>query len=126
MDITNKNWILNVVNFLKEIEKRNYSWTLSGYDNAKLSSASMFCKLSKIFEKYHKFDTQKLEYIIRKYKNSNTYYIDNTNDAKNIIAETRQAISGLINIDKNDTNINIEKYYNHNNLWFMNNGTWNN
>ena len=126
MDITNKNWIFKVVNFLKEIEQKNYSWTLSGYDNAKLSAAAMFCKLTKIFEKYHKFDTQKLEDIIKKYKNSNTYYIDNTKSMKNIIAETRQAISGLINIGGGDENIDLNKYFNHDNLWFMNNQTWKN
>lgn len=125
MDITNNDWIINVVKFLKEIEKRNYSWTLSGYDNAKLSSAALFCKLSKIFEKYHKFDTQKLENTIKQYKNDSTYYIDKTNDRNNIIAETRQAISGLKNMNKNDTNINIEKYFNDIG-WFMNDNYWTN
>ena len=67
-----------------------------------------------------------MENIIRSYKNKNTYYIDNTNDRNNIIAETRQGISGLININTNDKNINIEKYFDHNNLWFMNDNFWRN
>ena len=127
MDITNKDWILKIVDFLKEIEKRNYIWTLDGYDTAKLSAVALFCKCSKIFENYHKFNTDNMSKIIKSYKNNNTFYIDNTNDRNNIIAETRQAISGLINIGDTDNNINLNLYYpDLNKLYFMNNSTWNN
>lgn len=126
MDVIKKEWIFKVVNFLKEIEKKNYSWTLNGYDSAKLSAVSLFCKCSKIFENYHNFNIDKLENIIKTYKNDNTYYIDNINNKDYIIAETRQAISGLINMGSGDSNINIQKYFNHNKLWFMTDNYWNN
>ena len=124
--IQDKKWIYECINFLKEIEKKDYIWTLEGYDSAKLSSASLFCKCSKIFENYNKFDYYKLKTTIDKY-NVNNFYVDNTNVRNNIIAETRQALSGLINLNYDVEKIDLSKYYNNlDNLYFMNDNSWNN
>lgn len=121
-----KLWINNLVEFLKNIEKNNYIWTLRGFDNAKLSAAALFCKCSKIFENYHNFDFNKTYKIIKTYKSNNTFYIDKTNHRNNIIAETRQAISGLINTGYDDTFIDLNVYYNNeDNLYFMSDNNWN-
>ena len=68
----NNIWIINTVEFLKNIEKNNYSWILT--EEAKKSSAkkldstALFCKCAKIFENYHQFNYDKLEKNILKYK----------------------------------------------------------
>ena len=47
-----KQWVLNCVEFIKKIEKNNYSWILSDEakndNSAKLSCVSLFCKLAKM------------------------------------------------------------------------------
>ena len=99
---------------------------MDGYDSAKLSSASLFCKCAKIFENYNTFDYYKLKTTIDKY-NVNNFYVDNTNVRNNIIAETRQALSGLINLNYDVEKIDLSKYYNNlDNLYFMNDNSWNN
>tara|TARA_B100001093_G_scaffold39362_1_gene33566 strand:- start:1178 stop:2155 length:978 start_codon:yes stop_codon:yes gene_type:complete len=129
-----KKWILNTVDFLKKIENQNYTWTLSEKNNklsnnAKLSAVALFAKCAYIFKNYHNFDENKIFEIIKKYRQTNGYFIDNTKDQENIIAETRQAISGIINLNKKkliDCHVDLKVYYpDKNNLYFMNDKLWN-
>lgn len=122
----NKESINKIVDFLKNIENINYQWTLNGSSNARLSCVSLFCKLALIFKKYHKFNINKLVDIIKTYKNSSTYYVDGTKRKTDIIAETRQAISGLINSGYSDVDIDTDRYFDHDNLWFMTDKEWRN
>ncbi len=127
-------WIQNVVHFLKKIEKNNYSWILT--ENAKKSNAkkldsnALFCKCAKIFEYYYKFNYNQLEKNILKYKKKGNFFIDNPKDFKIILAETRQALSGLLNINKEIYPINLKKYYQNpddlDNLYFNSSEQWNN
>ena len=113
---------------LKIIESKEYCWTLTGNNNAKLSAASLFSKCAKVFENHHIFDTEKLNYTILKYKNDKGFYIDGTNVRNHIIAESRQALSGLINNGiNNPPNVELSFFYKDpNNLYFMNDQAWDN
>ena len=121
-------WIDNTVNFLKKIENKNYMWTLDGYNNAKLSATALFSKCAKIFSNYHKFDTTPLNKIMLKYKHPQIgYFVDSTNSRDDIIAETRQALSGLYNNGLDIPTVNLKLFYkNPDNLYFMNDIVWNN
>jgi len=126
-----KQWVLNCVEFIKKIEKNNYSWILSDEatndNSAKLSCVSLFCKLAKIFENYHKFDMTKIHKIIKSYKTKENYYIDNRKKFETIIAETRQACSGLLNTNGKFDKVKLKKYYaNKDKLYFMSDKNWNN
>ena len=130
----NKEWISKIVNFLKNIEKNNYSWILTkeaSKSNAKkLDSVALFCKCAKIFENYHKFNYNELEKELLKYKKKGNFFVDNPKDFKIEIAETRQALSGLLNIGKPTYKINLKKYYQQNddidNLYFNTPEQWDN
>lgn len=133
-NIKNKEWIFKVIDFLKKVEKNNYSWILTkeGKDSnaKKLDSTALFCKCAKIFENYHKFDYNKLEKKILTYKKKGNFFIDNPRDSMIVLAETRQALSGLLNIGKPTYKINIKKYYQEHddldNLYFDTPEKWNN
>ena len=127
-------WIENTIKFLKNIEKNKFSWILTEdakkSNVKKLDSTALFCKCAKIFENYHQFDYDKLEKNLLKYKNKSNFFIDNPRDFKIEIAETRQALSGLLNIKKPIYKINLKKYYQeHNdldNLYFNTPEQWDN
>ena len=130
----NKAWIKNTVNFLKNIEKNNYSWILT--DDAKKSNAkkldsnALFCKCAKIFENYYQFNYNQLEKNILKYKIKGNFFKDKPKDFKILLAETRQALSGLLNIGKPIYFINLKTYYQNlddlDNLYFNSPEQWNN
>jgi len=130
----NNIWIINTVEFLKNIEKNNYSWILT--EEAKKSSAkkldstALFCKCAKIFENYHQFNYDKLEKNILKYKIKGNFFQDKPKDFKILLAETRQALSGLLNINKEVYLINLKKYYQGlddlDNLYFNTDEQWDN
>lgn len=122
----NTEWILKCLEWLKKIEKKDYQWSLSGYSNAKLSAVGLFCKLSTIFENHYEFNKKKQKNILERYKKQDGFLYD-SNERDNIIAETRQALSGLVNLGFDNQKVNINKYYkNKNNLYFMNDNLWNN
>lgn len=132
--MNNEKWILNTVKFLKNIEKNNYSWILT--DDAKksnvkkLDSNALFCKCAKIFENYYQFDYNQLEKNILKYKIKGHFFKDKPKDFKILLAETRQALSGLLNIGKPIYLINLKTYYQDlddlDNLYFNSPEQWNN
>ena len=119
----NKSWIIPLIEWLKNIESMNYQWSLSGYNNAKLGSAGLYCKLATIFQKYHKFDKQKLYNTIQQFKTSQGIFY-NTPGRDNVIAETRQAMAGLINIGYKIDKFDTECFYQET-LYFMNDNYWN-
>ena len=119
----NKDWIPPLVGWLKKIESLNYQWSLTGYDNAKLGSSGLFCKLATIFQNYYEFDKDKLYHTIQKFKTVQGIYQE-TRGRNNIIAECRQAMAGLINLGYKIEPFDISKYY-QKPLYFMNNRDWN-
>ena len=130
----NNSWIKKTVQFLKNIEKNNYSWILTKEakhsNSKKLDSIALFCKCAKIFENYHQFDYNKLEKKLLEYKSKNNFFIDNPKDFKIEIAETRQALSALLNMNKPTYKISLKKYYQEHddldNLYFNTPQQWDN
>ena len=123
--IKENKWILGCIEWMKKIEEIDYQWSLSGNNNAKLASIGLFCKLITIFKNHHSFNKIKIKNLIKSYKNGDNYYIDNTK-RDNIISDTRQTISGLINLSINHDVPNLINYYNPNDLYFMNDKRWDN
>lgn len=122
-------WIDNVVKFLKEIESNGYMWTLEGYNNAKLSAISLFSKCATIFENHGSFKRSPLNTAIMHYRHPDIgFFIDGTNSRDDIIAESRQALSGLLNNGITDLPpVNMSVFYkNPDSLYFMNDVIWNN
>lgn len=138
MNKINNNSIKKCVEFLKKIEENNYNWTLldnnsESYnlykDNAKLSCYSLFLKLAKIFSNYHEFNISKLENLIINYRNEKYLFDDNPIKEDFLIAETRQALSGLLNNNIMHQIIipDINLYYpDIDNLYFMTDNKWKN
>ena len=46
----NNKWKENLIEWLREIEERDYPWSMNGYETHKLSAAGLYCKLAKIYE----------------------------------------------------------------------------
>ena len=139
----NKEWVDKVIKFMNEIEGLDYQWTLKGFNNAKLSSCGLFAKLVYIFQNYidnEQFKTINIVNHILNYKHKSGFYIDNTNQTNDIIAESRQALSGINNLSnyneklKNimeQQNIKLKVdlnlfYDNDDNLYFMHDHLWDN
>ena len=130
MNITNNNWVFKCVEFLKEIEKNNYTWIINCDHNdtsARLSCISLFLKLARIFENYNRFSMAKSQNELNKFKIYNNYFDDKPNKNDFLIAETRQALSGLINTKGKykipDLDIN---YPDQESLYFFTDSKWNN
>ena len=119
----NKEWIAPLVEWLKKIESMGYQWSLSGKNNAKLGAAGLYCKLATIFQNYHQFDKDKLYKTIQKFKTPRGIY-QNTPGRNYIIAETRQAMAGLINLGYKVDKFDVSHFYNKP-LYFMSNKDWN-
>ena len=122
-------WIDNTVEFLRNIENKNYMWTLEGYSNAKLSAAALFSKCAKIFKNYHTFNVKPLNDMMLRFRHPEIgFFIDKTNARDDIIAETRQALSGLYNNNGGSIPpVNMEVFYkNPDELYFMQEPIWNN
>ena len=119
-------WIERTINWCKQIEKKEYNWSLHGFDKHKLGSVSLFGKLYKTFKNYAYFDTYKIEKAINQYKDKDDVISCIEGDI-NRIAECRQAFSGIININKKLVldNFDISNFYKEP-LFFMTNNSWKN
>lgn len=111
----NKSWLSKCINFLKEIEKNNYSWIVR--DDAKddksrrLDAAALFCKLARIFDNHHQFNKKKMADVVLSFKDENNYYKDSPKKNDYYIAQTRQAMSGLVNIGYTPDKIKLDRDY---------------
>lgn len=119
-------WIRKLLSWLLHIETENYKWSINGYDDYKLSAASLFAKLAVIYNNYHKFNSKKIVSVILKYKTDDNIYKDIEGDI-NIISETRQAMSALLNLNHRFNDYDIGKLYkDRDNLFFMTDDAWKN
>ena len=116
--------VKNIVKWLKKIEEEDYPWSLEGYHDWKLGAASIFAKLATIYQNHETFDKEGIKNHIMKYKHNDEYFVCVPGD-KNIIAETRQAMSGLYNLGYDVGNCNVSKFFQEP-LFFMNDRNWSN
>ena len=116
--------VKNIVKWLKKIEEEDYPWSLEGYHDWKLGAASIFAKLATIYQNHETFDKEGIKNHIMKYKHNDEYFVCVPGD-KNIIAETRQAMSGLYNLGYDVGNCNVSKFFQEP-LFFMNDRSWSN
>tara|TARA_Y100001963_G_C6761484_1_gene439696 strand:- start:608 stop:1531 length:924 start_codon:yes stop_codon:yes gene_type:complete len=119
-----KLWISHLVEWFEQIEETDYQWSLSGYDTCKLSSSSLFCKLATIYKGHYDFNEDRMVQIINSYRQDDGMFKD-IDGHKNIIAESRQAMSGLYNLGYEIGEFNISNYF-PKPLFFMNDGSWSN
>ena len=116
------NWIKNVVYWMQAIENNGYRWSVLGYDNAKLSAVSLFAKLAVIYQKYYQASTETIRAMIMKYMKSDGLYVDLEHE---IVSESRQAISGLINLGCTVPQFSVNQFYSEP-LYFMSDKEWEN
>lgn len=118
-------WLLDVLNWMKKIEMADYPWSLQGNKKFLLGSASLFAKLIKIYANYYKGVNVKVRNKILKYRDATTGLFKSVE--KEVIAETRQALSGLNNLEYGVKEFDLNKLYpDHNNLFFMTDEQWRN
>ena len=118
----NNKWKENLIEWLREIEERDYPWSMNGYETHKLSAAGLYCKLAKIYENHHDFDKQKLKDTLNKFRREDGMFEDIPGH-KNIIAESRQAMSGLYNLGYDVDECDISSFFKRP-LFFMNHSSW--
>ena len=123
MDV-DKSWIPKCIEFLKKIEQNNYSWIIredaKNDKSCRLDAAALFCKLARIFDNHHQFNKKKMADAVLRFKDGNNYYKDAPKKNDYYIAETRQAMSGLVNIGYTPDKINLDRdYKDAENLYFM-------
>ena len=122
---TTPSWIVSVVNWMKKIEDTDYQWSLKGNNKYQLGSMSLFAKLLKIYANYYKGVPLQMRNKMLKYRNATTGLFKSVETE--VIAETRQALSGLINIEYGVKEFDLDKIYpDHNNLFFMTDEQWKN
>tara|TARA_B100000900_G_C20579632_1_gene716911 strand:- start:307 stop:1233 length:927 start_codon:yes stop_codon:yes gene_type:complete len=117
-------WLPKLIEWLEEIEKRDYSWSFNGHDNCKLSAAGLYCKLAKIYENHYDFDKEKLKDTLNKFKRQDGMF-ENIPGHRNIIAESRQAMSGLYNMGYKVDSFDASPFFKRP-LFFMNDPSWTN
>jgi hypothetical protein len=148
----NNKWIFKVIQYMNDIEGLDYQWTLKGFNNAKLSACGLFAKLVYIFQNYNllnknieeinKFKVLNIINHILLHKHNTGFYIDNTTQQNDIIAESRQALSGINNLsqidiklknileeqkEKINLKVNLDIFYkDDNDLYFMKDYLWDN
>lgn len=121
-DVKNKPlWLKKVLLWLVKIEKNDYPWSLNGTDNNKLGSVSLFAKLATIFKNYYVFNKKNMYETLMKYHDGNTF----VDIAKEKIAETRQALSAIINLGLEIPKIDVDGHFKEP-LFFMNDKAWTN
>ena len=118
----NNEWLENLIDWLVQIEDLDYSWSLTGHNNCKLGASGLFCKLAKIYENHYDFDRTKLKNTLYQYRRNDGMFQDIPGD-KNVIAESRQAMSGLYNLDFEVEIFDASTYFSRP-LFFMNPQSW--
>lgn len=116
-------WLKRLLLWCIKIEECNYIWSLNGYDDFKLGSVGLFAKLASMFRNYYDFDKEKIKNIINSYKIEDNMF---KNIEKEIIGESRQALSGLINLQLDFDIPKTDQYFDSHNLFFMNDTVWKN
>lgn len=116
-------WLKKLLLWLINIEESNYNWSLDGYNDHKLGAVGLFAKLATIFSNYYEFNIDQMTHILNKFRKDNNMFLDIAHET---IAETRQAISGLINLNKQFLIPNTSDHFDSNNLYFMTNKFWTN
>ena len=118
-------WLLDVLSWMKKIEETDYQWSLQGNSKYQLGAVSLFAKLVKIYNSYYKGVNVKIRNKILKFRNPTSGLFKSVETE--IIAETRQALSGLNNLEYGVKDYNLEEMYpDHNNLFFMTDAQWRN
>lgn len=118
-------WLLATLNWMKKIEDSDYQWSLEGYSKFQLGSVSLFAKLVKIYAHYYKGVNMKIRNKILKFRDAKTGLFKSVESE--IIAETRQALSGLNNLEYGVKEFTLSELYpDHNNLFFMTDEKWRN
>ena len=121
-DVKNKPlWFKKLLLWLIRIEQTGYNWSLNGFDNRKLGACSLFAKLSTIFSKYYKFNNGKMLEEINKFY-ANGLFVD---IEKEIISESRQAVSAIINLKGTIPEMKVDDIFKEP-LYFMNDTAFNN
>ena len=117
-----------LISWIKTIEREGYPWTLQknpkGVDKCLLSSASLFCKLARIYSNYFTANKDALRDIILSFSRPDGMLEDIEGD-KNVISETRQSFSGLINIGYDVPDFDCSSFFQEP-LYFMRESEWNN
>ncbi|HIC76809.1 MAG TPA: hypothetical protein EYO89_02955, partial [Candidatus Dadabacteria bacterium] len=118
-----------LIRWLITIQDSGYPWTLQknpkGVDRCLLSSASLFCKLSKIYENYFQPDKEELKKIILSFTRKKDGMLEDISGKQNIISETRQAFSGLKNIGEKLPPFDPSEYFQEP-LYFLQDDEWDN
>lgn len=114
-------WLKKLLLWAIRIEELNYNWSLRGYDNHKLGSVGLFAKISKILGNYYKFNKGEImKHLENNYKDEKFVDVE-----KEIVSETRQALSGYINLGYQIPKVNMDEYFKEP-LYFMNDNSWKN
>jgi len=126
LNVFNNLWIKNVSYWMIKIEKLNYQWSLHGNNNCRLGCLSLFLKLGVSLKNHVKINYEKVISEIYTLKNDEDIFSHQFEDQNSIIAEHRQCLSALYNMNIHlNLKPTIFKYYQEP-LYFMNNSTWKN
>ena len=126
LKVFNNLWIKNVSSWMLDIEKLNYQWSLHGNNNCPLGCLSLFLKLGVILKNHVKINYEKVISKIYTLKNYEDIFCHQFQNKNIIIAEHRQCLSALYNMNVNlNLKPSIFKYYQEP-LYFMNKRTWKN
>lgn len=126
LNVFNNLWIKNVSNWMIDIEKLDYQWSLHGNNNCRLGCLSLFLKLGVTLKNHVKINYDQVISEIYTLKNDEDIFCHQFKDQNSIIAEHRQCLSALYNMNINlNLKPSIFKYYQEP-LYFMNNCTWKN
>jgi hypothetical protein len=118
----------SLVDWIKKIEELGHPWTLQknpkGVSRCLLSSSSLFCKLAKIYSNHFTADKERLRNTILSFSREDGMLEDIPGD-KNIVSETRQSFSGLINLGYEVPKFDCSSFFKEP-LYFMKDSEWNN
>lgn len=118
----------SLISWIETVEEFGYPWTLQknpkGVSRCLLSSSSLFCKLAKIYSKHFTADKEMLKDTILSFSRSDGMLEDIPGD-KNVISETRQAFSGLINLGYEIPKFDCSSFFKEP-LYFMKDSEWGN
>lgn len=126
----NAEWLNKVLEWMRKIDSLDHIWSLEGTSLLPLSSASLFCKLVKIFGNYGEFDAKRLRNKMLKFLDHTDFMFKQDKSNEKILSESRQAYSGLMNLGyhiwgNNKYDVKLDDYYSKP-LYFMNTSYWKN